>query len=202
MKRLSRTLGCVAAALALVTTVAARAADLSEPVILVASPRLDGTPLEQTVVVAAPLPSGGYIGFIVNRPTTVKLETLLPEDAAARKVTEPVYLGGPQLLPGIFVVMRQPPADGGAMVPLGSGLVAVLDAPTVDRIMEETPNDARYFVGVMVWQPDELEDQAAQNAWEVRAADSAAILGAKATGLWNSLRRPMAALETKERADA
>jgi putative AlgH/UPF0301 family transcriptional regulator len=202
MKRLSRTLGYVAAALALVTTVAARAADLSEPVILVASPRLDGSPLEQTVVVAAPLPSGGHIGFIVNKPTTVKLETLLPEDAAARKVTEPVYLGGPQMLPGIFVVTRHPPADGGATVPLGSGFVAVLDAPTVDRIMEETPNDARYFVGVMVWEPDELEDQAAQNAWEVRAADSATILGAKATGLWNALRRPMAALETKERAAA
>jgi len=30
--------------------------------------------------VAAPLPDGGHIGFIINRPMNVKLDTLLPQD--------------------------------------------------------------------------------------------------------------------------
>jgi hypothetical protein len=53
---------------------AAHAADLSQAVILVASQELGGSPFEQTVVIATPLPQGGHIGFIVNRPTTMTRE--------------------------------------------------------------------------------------------------------------------------------
>ena len=68
----------------------ARAADRSQAVVLVASQDLDGSPFEQTVVIAAPLLDGGHIGFIVNRPTPVKLETLFPDEAEMRKVNEPI----------------------------------------------------------------------------------------------------------------
>jgi putative AlgH/UPF0301 family transcriptional regulator len=81
MNRLVRSLKSFAAFLILFAGMAGavRAADLSEAVLLVASGRLAGTIYEQTVVLAAPLPQGGYLGFIVNRPTHVKLETLFPE---------------------------------------------------------------------------------------------------------------------------
>ena len=51
-------------------------ADLSEPVILVASSTLDGSPFEKTVLLATPLGDGGHVGFIINKPTGVKLEAL------------------------------------------------------------------------------------------------------------------------------
>src|SRR5437867_4000243 len=91
----------------------------------------DGSPFEQAVVVAAPLPNGGHIGFIINRPMYKKLDSLLPEDAAARKVSDTVYLGGPVLLPGLFAVTRKAPDDAGTVVSLMPGLFAVLDAPTI-----------------------------------------------------------------------
>ena len=50
------------------------------------------------------------------------------------------------------------------------------------------PNDARYFVGIMLWDEDELEAEVRGNAWELRPADVATVLPTKATGLWNSLR--------------
>src|SRR4030095_3466074 len=78
-------------------TGAARAVDLSQAVILVASDRLKGSLYEQTVVLAAPLPQGGHLGFVVNRPTSVKLETLFPEQPSTHNVVEPVYAGGPAL---------------------------------------------------------------------------------------------------------
>src|ERR1700704_7159516 len=88
-------------------TGAARAVDLSQAVILVASDRLAGTIYEQTVILAAPLPQGGYLGFIINRPTHVKLETLFPEQPSTRKVTDPVYAGGPLLSNAVFAVTRK-----------------------------------------------------------------------------------------------
>jgi len=99
----------------------ARAADLSQAVILVASERLAGSLYEETVVLAAPLPQGGHMGFVVNRPTGVKLENLFPEQASTHNVVEPVYAGGPALSRGVFAVTRNAPANGDSVVPLMPG---------------------------------------------------------------------------------
>ena len=201
MRCLSRTVGLAcAAALALGIAGAAGAEDLSQPVLLVASSALEGSAFEQTVVLAAPLPNGGHIGFILNRPTKVKLVALFPNDAAAQNVTEPVYLGGPALVSGVFALTRNAPPDGGMIVPLMPGLVAALDAKTVDRILATHPNDARYYAGLMLWNANELEQEVDRNAWEVRPADADTVLSARAHGMWNSLRGPMAELDLQHSA--
>src|SRR5437660_26500 len=79
-----------------------RSADVSQAVMLVASERLAGSPFERTVVVAAPLPDGRHVGFVLNRPTGVKLETLFPEQPSTHSVAEPVYAGGPSLERAVF----------------------------------------------------------------------------------------------------
>jgi putative AlgH/UPF0301 family transcriptional regulator len=150
---------------------------------------------------AADLPNGGHIGFVVNRPTTVKLQALFPDDAGARTVTEPVYIGGPQLVPGLFVIAREAP-EGSSAVPLMPGLVALIDKETIDHVIATTPNDVRYFLGLKLWDADELEDQVDQGAWEVRPADVDTVLRAKAPGLWNSLRGPWVNLDMGARVRA
>ena len=109
------------AAVALST--AARSADLSEPMILVASTTLDGSPFERTVILATPLPDGVHIGFIVNKPTGVKLAALFPEDAAVRGVEDSAYLGGPALVSVMFAVTRNAPESRDAAIPLMPGRV-------------------------------------------------------------------------------
>jgi putative transcriptional regulator len=172
-------------------TGAARAVDLSQAVILVASNSLAGSIYEQTVILAAPLPQGGHVGFIVNRPTSVKLETLFPEQAAARNVAAPVYVGGPVLSRAVFAVMRKAPDNSADFVSLMPGLVAAVEGSTVDRVIEKSPNDARYFVGLMLWAPDELDDEIRNGAWEVRPADADTVLRANPSGLWKSLEGEM-----------
>jgi putative transcriptional regulator len=201
IKQIAETTGAVALIAAFLVGAAlvgpARAADLSQPVVLVASQNLDGSPLAQTVVVAAPLPDGGHIGFIVNRPTTVKLETLFPDQEATRNVKEPVYLGGPALAGSVFVLMRRAP-EGASVIPVMPGVVAVFDKETIDQVIETTPNAGRYFVGMMLWDADELEQQIAGRVWDVRHADINNVLPARAPGLWNSLRQPMVRADDAE----
>jgi len=183
-----------AAALVIITLLmsTARAADIAEPVILVASEVLNGSAFAQTVVIVTPVRTGGHIGFIINRPTTLKLEALFPDEPPARNVKEPVYVGGPVQPRSVFALTRSAPEGAALALPLIPGLVAVLDADSVDRIIEKTPNAARYFVGFVLWQPGELEDEIEDNLWEVRPADARLILPARTPGLWNALRRPMA----------
>ena len=193
MNRLVRRLKSFGAFLVLFAgmTGAAGAVDLSQAVILVASNRLAGSIYEQTVILAAPLPQGGHLGFIVNRPTQVKLETLFPQQPSTRNVADPVYAGGPVLSHAVFAVTRKAPENNGNFFAPMPGLVVVIDGATVDRIIETTPNDARYFVGLMFWAPDDLEDEIRNGAWEVRPADVDTVLRANATGLWKSLGGPM-----------
>jgi putative transcriptional regulator len=171
-------------------TGAARAADLSQAVMLVATERLAGSGYEEAVLVAAPLPQGGHLGFIVNRPTGVKLESLFPEYAPSREVIEPLYLGGPVLADGIFAITRNAPQGDGETIVLMPGLVAVLDGASLDRVIETTPNDARYFAGLMVWRPGVLDDEVREGAWSVRPASIDAVFGADSAAQWKELPGP------------
>jgi len=156
--------------------VSAHAADLSRAVLLVATKQLAGSGFEEAVIVAAPAPEGGHMGFILNRPTGVKLEAVFPEHLPSRQVVEPVYVGGPVLSNGIFAIARTAPEGDGLVVPIMPGLVAVFDAASLDRVIETTPNDARYFAGVMVWRPGELEGEVREGYWRVRPASVEAVL--------------------------
>ena len=194
MSPIARILTRAAATLLAVVTASASAADLSEPVVLVARATLDSTPFAQTVVIATPVPGGGHIGFVVNRPSQMKLDLLFPDQEPTHNVLEPVYLGGPSLPNGLFAVIRDTPAEIPNAIPLLPGVVAVFEGDAIDRLLEERPNAARYFVGMMQWEPDELEQQVAKGLWEVHSPDPQIVLPTKARGLWNSLRSPMASV--------
>jgi putative transcriptional regulator len=188
-------IGAVALVITIPVANTARAADLSEPAILVASENLSGSAFEQTVVIATPVRNGGYIGFIVNRPTTLKLEALFPDEPPAREVKEPVYIGGPVEPRAVFALTQSAPLGAAFALPLMPGLVAVLDVDSVNRIIERTPNAARYFVGCMLWQSGELEQEIEDNLWEVRPVDVRLVFRAHTQGLWNALRKPMASAD-------
>jgi putative transcriptional regulator len=166
----------------------ARGADLSRPVMLVATSRLAGSVYEQTVVVAAPLPEGGHIGFIINRPTNVKLETLFPDQAACHQVVDPVYVGGPRLPNSVFALTRKAPDEGGSTILFTPGLFAAVGGAAVDRVIETTPTSARFFVGAIIWMPDELDQEVVDGAWDVRAANVDAVFRANSANLWDELR--------------
>src|SRR5262249_30039744 len=138
MKFFTKVSIALAAALVLIASMmdAAQAVELSQPVTLVANSGLAGSIYEETVLVAAPLPRGGHIGFILNRPTRVKLETVFPGHAPSRKVSGPLSLGGPVFATSVFAIARKAPTNTGANIALTSGLVAVFDANSVDRLIE------------------------------------------------------------------
>ena len=189
MKPFARRLPSFAAAFVLLAVLAgvSRAADLSKAVILVASERLAGSSFAQTVILAAPLPQGGHFGFVVNRPTDVKLDSLFPDQAAAHNVVAPVYVGGTIMPSAVYAVARKAPEEARNVLSPIPGLVVIFDGDAVDRIIETTPNDARYFMGLMIWGPGELNEEVDQGTWYIRPADVDTALPLRSPGLWRSL---------------
>jgi putative transcriptional regulator len=167
----------------------ASAADLSKPLILVAAPELRDPVYGASVIVVAPLGEDQHIGFIVNRPTTLTLGKIFPEDGPSQKVRDPVYLGGPYAPQLVFALVERAKSPGGKSLELMPGLYAAADAATVDTIIRGDAAKARFVAGLVAWQPGELREEIARHVWYVLEPDAHLVLGKPAAGLWQYLLR-------------
>src|SRR5260221_9541214 len=141
----TRSLGILLAVFGGAAACTALADDLSRPITLVATPRLENSEFSKTVLFAAPLPNGMHIGFIVNRPSNVALATAFPEHVPSRKVVDPVYIGGPLLPGGGFAVVRTPPQDAQNLLPPMPGPRLSMGKVAVGRHIQTTPKHRRLF---------------------------------------------------------
>lgn len=158
-----------------------------EPVILVAKPALRDRLYGATILIAKPLGNGQHIGFIVNRPTPVKLGTLFPDHGPSQKVVEPVYLGGPVNVEILFALVQRKDNPGERAMKLTSELYLVVDRDLVDRVIEVESDRARFYAGVVLWAPGELNAEIAKGFWYVDDADANLVLRKSTQGMWEEL---------------
>jgi putative transcriptional regulator len=171
------------AAALLLSAGAARAQDPEKPVLLVAVPAMQGL-YRETTVVAVPV-AGTHIGFILNRASEFKLGALFPGHGPSAKVVDPVYFGGPEMNEAIFAVVRGDP--GAKALHLFGELFVVSSATAVDRVIEQTPNDARYFAGFVGWRPGELAKELEAGYWYTAEPDAGLFFRPDTSGLWKEL---------------
>ena len=169
---------------------AARAESVEKPALLVASAVLDPTGYRQTVLLVIPAGNGQHFGFILNRPTDASLHMLFPEHAPSRKVKDPVYFGGPMLAQALFAVVRAAESPTQNAIQVLPNLFVVTRSESVDQVIEERPNEARYFVGFVGWRPGELDSELARGMWSVQEADVEAVFRKDPKTLWNGLSKP------------
>jgi putative transcriptional regulator len=169
--------------LLLIGACAARAQDLGKPLVLVASPELQGGYSRTTLLV---VPMGDrHIGFILNRASNVKLSTLYPEHGPSAKVTEPVFVGGPEAAHALFALVPRNP--GGSSLRLFGDLFVTANAKIIDSIIEDTPNDARYYAGFVGWRPGELAKELESGYWYTTEADTELVLRKDTSHMWEEL---------------
>lgn len=180
-------LRALAACLFLALSGAAFAQSQDEAVLLIAHPAFRDLEYRQTVLIAAPVPSGGHVGVILNRPTRRSLGSLFPDHEPSKKVAEPVYYGGPFSRGALVALVRADHAPGAGSVLLMKNLYLAFRANTIDDVIENTPNEARYFVGYVGWRPGELRTEIDRGLWSVHNADVGTIFRKDTEGLWEEL---------------
>lgn len=157
-----------------------------EAMILVARPQLQGPLYARSVLVVAPFGADQHYGFIVNRPTALRLAQMFPRHAPSRAVASPVFLGGPVYAGFIFALVEGEPGPGRGCLRMMPGLHAAFVGHAVDRIIESKPRDARFLTGLVVWRPGELAREIAGRMWYVFEAD-ASFATRDPRGLWEEL---------------
>ncbi len=166
---------------------AADSSEESAAVILVAAPGLVDAPYRHTVIIAAPVEGGRHIGIIVNRPTRRTLSSLFPDHAPSKAVVEPVFFGGPMSQSAVFALARNVSGDIAGSLRILKDLSLAINVSVVDRVIEQTPNDARFYVGNVMWRPGELYQEIRRGVWNVLNADLSVVFTKDPEHLWQEL---------------
>lgn len=159
---------------------------IDEPMILVATPALRDQLYGASVLIVTPIGNGQHIGFILNRPTPLRLSEMFPEHAPSKKVTEPIFLGGPENQEALFALVQRQ-GRGGGKLKLASDLYLEMERDKVDGVIENEYRQARFFAGVVVWQRGELQAEIRNDFWFVQDADSELVLRKSTAGMWEEL---------------
>ena len=166
--------------------------------LLVATAALNNSSYRRTVILSVPIDGDRHFGIIVNRPSKRTLAELFPGHAPSKKVTEPVFFGGPMSQRAIFALVRRAETPGRGALRVMDGLFLAITANTVDRIIEQMPRQARFYAGDVIWRPGELNDELGNGYWHVMDADPDLLFRKDTQALWDELSRLARAL----RADA
>ena len=163
---------------------------------LVATRRLADARYRRTVILIIPRKGERHVGLIINRPTSRSMASLFPDHEPSRRVADPVYYGGPMSEDTLLALLRTESSPDPRSIELLPGLFLLQGAPTIDQVIENTPNDARYYAGLVLWRSGELRSELRRGLWQVCSADVHTLFRKDPSRVWREL------LEQTERINA
>ncbi len=165
----------------------APATQAPQTMMLVATPALSDPLYGATVLVARPIGGGQFLGFIINKPSKVTVAQAFPKHEPSQKVQAPIYVGGPERANSIFALVNTEQDPGQGSMKLTQDLFLVLAGSTVDKVIENDPEHARFLVGAVLWRPGELESEIKRGAWYVEQPDTNIMMRKETKNLWQDL---------------
>src|SRR5213594_3368783 len=147
-----------------------------DTMLLVAKRQFEDPVYGSTIVLAKPVQGGGHVGFIVNRPTKMSLAQLFPEHEPSKKVADPLFLGGTVDMNLVFALVEEHGSRKDGSIRIAPDLFLAYETKAVDRIIESESDHARFFLGMVVWRPGQLDDELDRGLWYVDEPQAAVEL--------------------------
>jgi putative transcriptional regulator len=168
--------------------------DLSTPVLLMAMPQVLDPFFHRSVVLLLHHEEEGSFGFILNRPTGIKVSEILKgmdvgwsgrEEAVA-------YFGGP-VQPNLGTVLFAPLlAEGGpedTATEVLPGVALTQHVGDLSRLAEAPPDQFRLILGYAGWGEGQLMEEILRNDWLTAPASSELIFAPDPEQVWGAALR-------------
>jgi putative transcriptional regulator len=163
--------------------------------LLVATPQLVDPNFRRSVVlIVEHEQEGGTLGVVLNRPTEVPVDQVLPPWSELVTGPSVVFQGGPVALDSALALAHVPGTDE----PLGwralNGSPAVARVGLVDldvppEIIAPEVARLRVFAGYAGWGTGQLRSEIDEGAWYVLPAESGDVFAEDPDGLWPAVLR-------------
>ncbi|CAN5170084.1 YqgE/AlgH family protein [soil metagenome] len=164
---------------------------LTPGALLVATPALLDPSFERAVVLLLDVDEDGALGVILNRPSPVSVEEVLPGWSAAVAEPDVLFRGGPVGTDSALAVAVLPERGGedpvGFRRMFGATGIVDLDAPT--EIIAPALGGMRIFAGYAGWGTGQLEDEIEEGSWYVVPTSPDDLVGSHPEQLWSRVLR-------------
>ncbi len=162
--------------------------DLSKGKFLVASRKLGDPRFMQTVILLLDYAPGGAMGLIVNRPSEMKLSTLLPKIEGLKARKDTVYIGGPVAINQMLMLIRagKQPEES---LPVLTDIFVSGSSKVLERMVEGAGKGEKFrvYAGYAGWAPGQLDGEVIRGDWYVVPADSETVFDRAPEEIWPEL---------------
>ena len=158
--------------------------------LLISEPYLGDDNFERTVILICEHNEDGTVGFVLNRPTVITLDSVVPDIIDCK---ENIFIGGPVQQDSLHFVYRNKEYLEGSME-IGENLywggeydqlVSLINSQEIDI------RDFRFFLGYSGWGEGQLAEEMTKNSWIVGKADSQDWFNSSPEELWRNLLKGM-----------
>lgn len=177
--------------------------DLGLGKLLVASRGLADPIFAKTVVLLVHYDADSVVGLMVNRRSEVSLSRAFDQLKAAKKRSDPVYLGGPVEISAVFALLRSK-----AKREQGERILGDVYLISTKSLFEKTlsarpdPGVFHVYLGYAGWTPDQLQKEVEVGAWFIFPGDAQTVFNSDPDGLWSQMiRKTELKLASGRRAD-
>jgi len=153
--------------------------------LLVASPKLDDSNFERTVVLVCSHAGEGAFGLVLNRPLEVPVPAAAPDWPVPLAPPGALFHGGPVGTSMLFAIGEGAvtPREAWSLSVLPE--IGVLDLTHIEDAIADGVSRSRVFAGYAGWGAGQLEGELAAEAWFVVDATAADIFTAQPERAWH-----------------
>jgi putative transcriptional regulator len=157
--------------------------------LLVATPALTDPNFDRSVVLLLDHDEEGSLGVVINRPTPVDVEDVLPDWAKLATAPAVVFQGGPVAMDSALCLAAIPGGAEPAGFRLVHGVAGLIDLDTPAGQLAADVGSLRIFAGYAGWGPGQLEGELADGAWYVVESEPGDAFSADPERLWRAVLR-------------
>ncbi len=168
--------------------------DLVTPVLLMAMPQVLDPFFHRSVVLLLHHEDEGSFGFIVNRPTGIKVSEILKGMDVGWEGQEGVvaYFGGPvqpQLGTVLFAPVLDETSEEDTATQVAPGVALTQHIGDLSRLAEAPPDDFRLLLGYAGWGEGQLMEEILRNDWLTAPVSSELIFAPDPERVWDAALR-------------
>ncbi len=162
----------------------------SQGALLVSEPFLLDSYFKRAVVLIGEHDEHGTVGFILNKPTDVKINDAV-EDFP--EFDTPLYFGGPVDTDSLFYIHTIGEKLKGARE-IAKGIFWGGDYEQLKLLIDTKqihPNQIRFYAGYSGWEPKQLDVEIKEKSWLLSSATAQFTFFNEAKDLWSQVLRSM-----------
>jgi putative transcriptional regulator len=156
--------------------------------LLVASPGLDGSWFERSVVLLLDYGAQGSVGLVLDRPSHLALAGLLPDIGELRTREDALFLGGPVEPAALFLLLSSPTPPPESQPLLGDIHVSRSIRALRDLLRKDAAGGRfRAYAGYAGWASGQLDAEVARGDWLIAPGTTESIFAERPHQLWRQL---------------